>query len=60
MYDFVFSLPTKVYFGSEQLKYLPTEVNACGDRVLMVYDGASIKKRSVSRDKTAFDGLYHI
>lgn len=44
MNNFVFSLPTKVYFGIGQLRYLHDEACAYGKKVLLVYGGGSIKR----------------
>ncbi len=44
MNDFTFQNPTKIYFGKDQLKHLPTELSNSGKRVLLVYGGGSIKK----------------
>lgn len=42
--DFVYDIPTRVYFGKGQLKNLGPELMKYGHRVLMVYGGGSIKK----------------
>ena len=44
IYDFIYNIPTKVYFGRDQLKHLGTELKKYGTRVLMTYGGGSIKK----------------
>ena len=44
MKNFVYSVPTKVYFGENQLKNLHTEIAAFGKKVLLTYGGGSIKK----------------
>lgn len=44
MNNFVYDIPTKVYFGENQLGHLAEEVGRFGKRVLMVYGGGSIKK----------------
>ncbi len=44
MNDFIFHNPDKVYFGKNQLGYLPEELKKFGDKVLLVYGGGSIKK----------------
>lgn len=40
---FVYDIPTRVYFGPDQLKHLGAEVAALGKRALLVYGGGSIK-----------------
>ena len=45
--QFVFHNPTKVYFGTDQLKNLPLELKHFGTRVLLVYGGGSIKKNGL-------------
>ena len=42
--DFIYNIPTKVYFGRDQLKNLGAELKQYGTRVLMTYGGGSIKK----------------
>ena len=44
MNDFIYDIPTKVYFGKDQLKNLGPELKKYGQRVLMVYGGGSIKR----------------
>lgn len=45
MNNFVYHIPTKVYFGKDQLTgNLGKEVGALGKRVLLCYGGGSIKK----------------
>lgn len=44
MRDFVFHNTTKVYFGKDQLKHLPEELEKYGKRVLLVYGGGSVKR----------------
>ena len=42
--SFVYDIPTKVYFGENQLGNLGEELKKYGKRVLLVYGGGSIKK----------------
>lgn len=42
--SFVYNIPTKVYFGKNQLKHLGKELAVYGKRVLLCYGGGSIKK----------------
>lgn len=44
MNDFVYHIPTKVYFGTDQMQYLGEELKNYGKRVLLVYGGGSIKR----------------
>ncbi len=44
MNDFIHSIPTKVYFGRDQLSNLGTELSKYGKRVLLAYGGGSIKQ----------------
>ena len=45
MNGFVYDIPTKVYFGANQLEgNLGSELRKYGVRVLLVYGGGSIKK----------------
>lgn len=48
MENFVFSYPTKVYFGKGAVNdYLAKELQRCGDTVMLAYGGGSIKKNGV-------------
>ena len=44
MNNFVYNIPTKVYFGENQLSHLGEELKKFGNRVLLKYGGGSIKK----------------
>ncbi len=44
MNDFIYEIPTKVYFGENQLSHLGEELKKYGNRVLLTYGGGSIKK----------------
>ncbi len=44
MNSFVYNIPTKVYFGENQLGHLGKELSKHGKRVLLVYGGGTIKK----------------
>jgi len=44
MHNFIYSIPTKVYFGSGQIDNLPAITKHYGTRILLVYGGGSIKK----------------
>lgn len=46
MENFIWYVPTKIYFGKGQLSHL-REMKECGDRVLLVYGGGSIKKLGI-------------
>ncbi len=50
--NFVFSNPTKLYFGEDSLNYLNEELPKYGKKVLLVYGGGSIKKNGIY-DKVA-------
>lgn len=41
---FVYSIPTKIYFGEDQLGNLVPELKQFGNRVLLTYGGGSIKR----------------
>lgn len=43
-YNFIYNVPTKVYFGQDQLSYLGAELRQYGERILLLYGGGSIKK----------------
>lgn len=42
--NFIYHMPTKIYFGDNQLDKLGAELKKYGQRVLLVYGGGSIKK----------------
>ncbi len=44
MNNFVYNIPTKVYFGENQLGHLGEELKKFGKRVLLTYGGGSIKR----------------
>jgi alcohol dehydrogenase YqhD (iron-dependent ADH family) len=44
MNNFVYDIPTRVYFGENQLGNLGAELSKYGKKVLMTYGGGSIKK----------------
>ncbi|MEI8200423.1 MAG: iron-containing alcohol dehydrogenase [Eubacteriales bacterium] len=44
MNNFIYDIPTRVYFGENQLGHLGPELAYYGRRVLLVYGGGSIKK----------------
>ena len=47
MENFVYSIPTKIYFGRGQLANLGRAARAFGRRVLLVYGGGSIKRNGL-------------
>ncbi|MBP3649994.1 MAG: iron-containing alcohol dehydrogenase [Clostridia bacterium] len=53
MKDFSFQNPTRIHFGRDALKHLPSEINRYGKRVLLVYGGGSIKRTGVYDDVLA-------
>ncbi|MCW6665626.1 iron-containing alcohol dehydrogenase [Aerococcaceae bacterium NML191219] len=44
MENFVYDIPTKIYFGKGQIEQLPSLVSRFGKRVLLTYGGGSIKR----------------
>ena len=47
MNNFVYHIPTKVYFGENQLGHLGKELAQFGKRVLLTYGGGSIKRNGL-------------
>lgn len=45
--NFIYDIPTKVYFGENQLSHLGEELKKYGKRVLLTYGGGSIKKNGL-------------
>lgn len=44
MNDFIYNVPTKIYFGKDAVSNLSTELKNYGKKVLLCYGGGSIKK----------------
>ena len=44
MNGFIYDIPTRIYFGQDQLCHLGDELKKYGKRVLVAYGGGSIKK----------------
>lgn len=44
MNDFIYHIPTKIYFGENQLQNLGKELGKFGKKVLLTYGGGSIKE----------------
>ncbi|GAA0816864.1 iron-containing alcohol dehydrogenase [Clostridium tertium] len=44
MKNFNYSIPTKIFFGKDQINVLPDEIKKYGTKVLLAYGGGSIKK----------------
>lgn len=47
MQNFVYDIPTKVYFGKKQIERLPELIHRFGKRVLLTYGGGSIKRNGL-------------
>lgn len=50
MNSFIYDIPTKVYFGENQLQHLGEVLREFGTRVLLIYGGGSIKKSHLYDD----------
>ncbi len=48
--NFIYSNPTKIYFGDKAQENLTSALNGYGKRVLFVYGGGSIKKNGIYDD----------
>lgn len=44
MENFIHNIPTKVFFGKDQINVLGNQIKVYGSKVLLVYGGGSIKK----------------
>ena len=51
--NFSYHNPTKLYFGDDSLQYLKNELKNCGQNILFVYGGGSIKKNGLYDEITA-------
>ena len=47
MENFNYSIPTKVFFGKDQINVLGSQIKAYGTKVLLVYGGGSIKRNGL-------------
>ncbi|WP_434302165.1 iron-containing alcohol dehydrogenase [Clostridium botulinum] len=47
MLNFNYSIPTKIFFGKNQISVLGEQIKKYGSRVLLTYGGGSIKKNGV-------------
>lgn len=45
--NFIYSNPTKLYFGKDSLNYLKTELENYGKNIMLVYGGGSVKKNGI-------------
>ena len=45
--NFMYSNPTKIYFGEDSLQYLGEELSKYGKNVQLIYGGGSIKKNGL-------------
>ncbi|MCH5186424.1 MAG: iron-containing alcohol dehydrogenase [Oscillospiraceae bacterium] len=45
--NFIYSNPTKLYFGEDSLKFLKDELPGYGKNVMLIYGGGSIKKNGI-------------
>jgi len=48
--SFIYDIPTRVYFGENQLTHLAEEIKRYGKRVLLTYGGGSIKRVGLYQD----------
>ena len=51
--NFIYSNPTRLYFGDESLKYLSDELRKYGPTVMLCYGGGSIKRNGIYEAVTA-------
>ena len=51
--NFIYSNPTRLYFGDESLKYLRDELKKYGPTVMLCYGGGSIKRNGIYDDVMA-------
>lgn len=47
MENFIYDIPTKIYFGKGQIEVLKEVISEYGKRVLLVYGGGSIKQNGI-------------
>lgn len=51
--NFIYSNPTKIYFGEDSKKHLAEALKGYGDRILLTYGGGSIKRNGIYDDVTS-------
>lgn len=51
--NFIYSNPTKIYFGDEAQKHIEEAILPYGKRVMLVYGGGSVKKNGIYDDVTS-------
>lgn len=54
MLNFDYSIPTKIFFGQDQIQKLADQISQYGSRILLVYGGGSIKKIGLYDKAVAF------
>ena len=42
--NFIYHVPTRIYFGDNQIQHLGSELKKYGQRVLLIYGGGTIKR----------------
>lgn len=60
MKDFIYHVPTKIYFGRTALDHLGETLKSFGDRVLLIYGGGSIKKSGLYDRILSESRKYHL
>ena len=62
MENFIYNIPTKIAFGTGQIRMLPEFVKEYGKKVLLVYGGGSIKRTGIYGEavKLLSDFLYRV
>ena len=47
MLNFIYSMPTSIFFGKNQIELLPEQIRKFGSKVLLVYGKGSIKRNGI-------------
>ena len=47
MENFIYSIPTTIYFGKGQIEHVAQAVRPYGKKALIVYGGGSVKKNGI-------------
>ena len=56
MENFIYSVPTKIYFGKGQICHVGEAAQEYGKKALIVYGGGSIKKNGIFDDVVKYLG----
>ena len=56
MENFIYSIPTEIYFGKGQIVNIGRIVSGYGRKALLVYGGGSIKRNGIYAESENYNG----